>query len=129
MLQCTGVRLLPVREMLALLKSAPEGAYDHSELAEGYVCCELAEGHAGEHADFLWDGDAGDEGQWFLWGEDAFRFVVLRWCDASHSDGDACGLFDAHPLAHAWDVVDPTAEALLQDLIANPENWGLPGDL
>jgi len=129
MLQCTGVRLMPVREVLALLKSAPEGTYDTAEFADGYVCCELAEGHAGEHADFLWDGAARDEGQWFLWGEDGFRFEVLRWCDASHVDGDACGLFDAHTLVHAWDIVDPTSEALLADLIANPEKWGLPGDL
>lgn len=52
------------------------------------------------------------------------RFAVLRWCDASHENGDACGVFDAHPLVHAWDVFDPTAETLPQDLIATPEEWG-----
>ncbi|MHC5908204.1 hypothetical protein ACVNF4_30620 [Streptomyces sp. S6] len=128
MLQCTGVRLVPVREVLALLESAPEGAYEDCEFAEGYVCCELAEGHPGEHADFLWDGEAEDDGQWILWGEDGFRFAVLRWCEASHTNGDACGLFGAHPLVHAWDISDPTVETLLQDLTTNPENWGLPED-
>lgn len=129
MLQCTAVKLLPVRDVLALLKANREEPYDHAEFADGYVCCELAEGHDGDHADFLWDGFALDEGQWFLWGEEEFRFTVLRWCPASHEEGDACGLYDGHPLAHAWDVTDPTSDALLQDLLENPEKWGLPREL
>ncbi|QNP71502.1 hypothetical protein IAG44_20090 [Streptomyces roseirectus] len=124
------MRRLPVRDVLTLLQSAPDATYDHAEFADGYVCCELAEGHTGEHADFLWDGGEVDEAQWFLWnGEEEFRFAVLKWCSVTHENGDGCGLFDAHALVHAWDVTDPTADALLEDLIANPEKWGLPKEL
>ena len=37
MLQCTAVKLLPVRDVLALLKANREEPYDHAEFADGAV--------------------------------------------------------------------------------------------
>lgn len=129
--QCTAFRALPLRETLALfLAGAP---VDFAGGEGTYALCELAENHPGEHADHLWDGDGPDDAVWFLWaGEGAgtgcrYRFATLAWCPASAADGDACGLHAGHPPPHAWDVRDPTVEALARDVAEAPERWGLPG--
>lgn len=127
MSQCTAVALLPPPEHVvryAVPGEPPEA---------GYVLCELAEHHTGEHAALLWDVDASREGVWVRWhgsggcssgggsGERA-RLAGLAWCAAVDArSGDACGLFAGHPSAHDFDVVDPTLVEMDAHLDGHPD--------
>jgi hypothetical protein len=83
----------------------------------GYPSCELGEEHDGEHAECCWDDDASGGAVWFRWGALGGRFVLLPWCETTGGeDDDACTLFEHHPAAHSWAVVDPTREALRQEI-------------
>ncbi|MDT9681476.1 hypothetical protein RND61_05225 [Streptomyces sp. TRM76323] len=83
----------------------------------GYPSCELGEKHDGEHAECCWEEDAWGGAVWFRWDALGGRFVLLPWCEvAGGAYGDACTLFRNHPAAHSWSVVDPTHEAVRQEL-------------
>ncbi|WP_435856011.1 hypothetical protein [Streptomyces physcomitrii] len=106
--QCTAVALLPAPEHLARF------AVPGFPLQDGHVLCELGEGHADDHAQMLWDDDLNSEGIWVRWGGSGSTATLtgLPWCPATDDRGDACWLFAGHPSGHAWQVVDPTMEAL-----------------
>ncbi|MDT9683665.1 hypothetical protein RND61_16570 [Streptomyces sp. TRM76323] len=100
MLQCTAVTAV----------RTPHGGF-------GHPMCELGEEHEGEHAEFCWDDDATGGAVWFRWSALGGRFVLLPACEVTGGAyGDACTLFRNHPAAHAWNVVDPTLEAVRQEL-------------
>lgn len=121
--QCTAVALLPPPEHV--VRRAVPGEPPEA----GYVLCELAERHTGEHAALLWDVDASREGVWVRWhgsGERA-RLAGLAWCTATDArSGDACGLFTGHPSAHDFDVVDPTLVETDAHLDGHPDPAGGP---
>ncbi|MFJ4963585.1 hypothetical protein ACIP6P_14240 [Streptomyces sp. NPDC088729] len=106
---CTAVVLLPppqrVARLMAALGCPPPEA--------GYVLCELAENHDGDHAALLWEEDAKRLAFWACWNDRGTRLAGLAWCGVLDGAGeDACGLYAGHPSAHDWDIVDPTLEAL-----------------
>ncbi|MCX5399509.1 hypothetical protein [Streptomyces sp. NBC_00102] len=82
--------------------------------------CELAEGHRDEHAELLWDDDRLGGGLWVRWTDTHMYRVMLFWCthsvERSGEPDDACGLFDDHPSAHSWQIIDTT------------EDGGAPGE-
>ncbi|MEU8989954.1 hypothetical protein AB0C98_26585 [Streptomyces sp. NPDC048558] len=117
------MRRLPARETIAQIITADDPPAHPARFASGYAVCELGDGHGGEHADHLWDCANPDEAVWFLWSETDHQFVTFSWCPDERANGDACGLYAEHPPEHSWDVVDPTQEALKQDVTAHPERW------
>ncbi|MFF7363460.1 hypothetical protein [Streptomyces sp. NPDC008125] len=68
--------------------------------------CELAEHHRAEHAELLWEDDRLGGALWVRWTDTRMYRVVLFWCTATDELGDACGLFDDHPAAHSWRIVE-----------------------
>ncbi|MFJ7409683.1 hypothetical protein ACIQWZ_02590 [Streptomyces sp. NPDC098077] len=106
--QCTAVALLPPPEFLIRL-AAPGGSRPEA----GYLVCELAADHEGDHTMALWDDDANRAAVWARWSGDLAVLAELAWCGAIDPWGeDACGLFAGHPAAHDWDIVDPTLAAV-----------------
>lgn len=106
--QCTAVALLPPPEFL--IRLAPPGG---SRPEAGYLLCELAAGHEGDHAMALWDDDANRTAVWARWRGERAALSELAWCGAIDPRGeDACGLFAGHPSAHDWGIMDPTLEAV-----------------
>ncbi|MFJ1783775.1 hypothetical protein ACIOML_05605 [Streptomyces anulatus] len=106
--QCTAVVLLPPPEFLIRL-AAPGGSLPEA----GYLFCELAAEHGGNHATALWDNDANHAAVWARWSGSRVTLAELGWCGATDPRGeDACGLFAGHPSAHDWYIVDPTLAAV-----------------
>ncbi|MGW5070212.1 hypothetical protein ACWEQJ_29645 [Streptomyces cyaneofuscatus] len=108
--QCTAVALLePPPHVVALFASV-------RRMEPGYVLCELGEGHEDDHAAMLWD-EGGRPGRavWARWAGRSMRLASLDWCGASEPTYGACGLFAGHPLAHGWEVTDPTQEAIARE--------------
>ncbi|MGW0855540.1 hypothetical protein [Streptomyces sp. NPDC002690] len=111
--RCPATALMPppaqVTGVAAAPGSPPEGGSGRR------LRCELAEHHTAEHAELLWDDDRLGGGLWVRWTENRMYRVMLFWC--THSDesvgepGDACGLFDDHPSAHSWLIIDTTEDA------------------
>ena len=111
MLQCTAVTELPVMKALLLLRAFGENA--DQLWTDDFVLCELGESHDGEHGDLIAVRDDDESvGLWLLWGEGGSRMEWLPWCDAECDQGDTCGRFLGHGAGHAWEVIDPTREAL-----------------
>ncbi|MFE2290392.1 hypothetical protein [Streptomyces sp. NPDC059452] len=105
--QCTTVALLPPPKQVVRL-AVPGDPPD-----AGYVFCELADGHHGDHAAMLWDDDANREAVWVRWNRGRAVLAGLPWCGVPDARGeDACGLFAGHPSGHDWEVTDPTLEAV-----------------
>ncbi|MEU4177811.1 hypothetical protein [Streptomyces sp. NPDC026589] len=106
--QCTAVALLPPPEFLIRLTAA-----GGSRPEAGYLLCELAADHEGNHAMALWDDDANRTAVWARWSGERATLAELAWCGAIDPRGeDACGLFVDHPSAHDWAIVDPTLAAV-----------------
>ncbi|MFE2296339.1 hypothetical protein [Streptomyces sp. NPDC059452] len=86
-------------------------------LESRYVLCELGEDHDDDHAGMVWD-EGGRPGSavWARWNRQDVKLASLFWCPALTAEENACGLFADHSSAHAWDVTDPTLEALKQEL-------------
>ncbi|MGA6168776.1 hypothetical protein ACPEIF_00765 [Streptomyces sp. NPDC012600] len=109
--KCTAVaRFDPPDRVVALFASV-------HRLEARHLLCELGEDHGDDHAAMLWD-EGGRPGSavWARWAGKNLRLASLGWCSALTPDEEACGLFGGHPSAHAWDVTDPTLEALRQEL-------------
>ncbi|MFJ7526848.1 hypothetical protein ACIQ1S_18205 [Streptomyces griseus] len=107
--QCTAVTLLPPPEFVIRLAAA--GGAGRPEA--GHLLCELATHHDGDHAMALWDDDVNRTAVWARWKGERATLGELAWCGAIDPRGeDACGLFDDHPSAHDWDIVDPALAAV-----------------
>ncbi|MFJ4685483.1 hypothetical protein [Streptomyces sp. NPDC088789] len=122
MLQCTAVRRLPARETVQQIFAAHEGPVHAAQFAAGHALCELAEGHEGRHAAFLWDCADLDAGRWLLWDVEGFEFVTLTWCAVPRQDR-ICELYARHPSVHSWAVTDPTRDELAAQVDAHPDRW------
>ncbi|MFI1016287.1 hypothetical protein [Streptomyces sp. NPDC020965] len=114
MLPCTSVIELPYLDMLIELFIAGEDTEgvspDHT-----YTPCEIEDGHIGEHANQVGNGESGRASLWVLWTEAVFRFELLPWCEAPSPDRtDVCVLYAGHRLGHSWAVRDPLRD-LLED--------------
>ncbi|MFE9459149.1 hypothetical protein [Streptomyces californicus] len=127
MLQCTAFCELPemgARIALMGLEELPGHEVEAPDL-DTFLLCELGEhDEATEHAAQLWSASpkAGRD-LWMFWldGEErrTFRFAELLPCPAvvhrlSVKEGEACMLYDRHPGAHSWDVVDPLADLMTE---------------
>ncbi|MFJ8249601.1 hypothetical protein [Streptomyces sp. NPDC094466] len=127
MLQCTAFTELPemgARVALMGLGEGPGAAPEVPGLDE-FLLCELGEhGEGVEHAAQLWSASArAGRDLWMFWTDAdqcrAFRFTELLPCPAvirrlSVREGDACVLYDRHPAAHSWDVMDPLADLMAE---------------
>ncbi|MFH9763124.1 hypothetical protein ACH4MJ_36970 [Streptomyces anulatus] len=106
--QCTAVTLLPPPEFV--IRLAASGG---SRPEAGYLLCELAADHDGDHAMVLWDNDANHTAVWARWRGERATLAELSWCGVIDPRGeDACGLFVDHLCAHDWSIVDPTLAAV-----------------
>lgn len=120
--QRTAVALLPPPEFLIRL-TAPGGSLPEA----GYLLCELADDHDGDHAMALWDDDANRTAVWARWRGERATLSELAWCGAIDPRGeDACGLFAGHRSAHDWNIVDPTLAAV--DAVLAGERPGEPAE-
>ncbi|MFE3472050.1 MULTISPECIES: hypothetical protein [unclassified Streptomyces] len=109
--KCTTVALFdPPDWIVALFASV-------HRLETRHLFCELGEDHDDDHAAMLWD-EGGWPGSavWARWAGKNMRLASLGWCTALTPKEEACGLFDDHPSAHAWDVTDRTLEAWKREL-------------
>lgn len=106
--QCTAVTLLPPPEFVLRLAAPGD-----SRPEAGYLLCELAADHDGDHAMALWDNDANQTAVWARWRGERATLAEWVWCGGIDPRGeDACGLFAGHPSAHDWDIVDSTLVAV-----------------
>ncbi|MFJ9621253.1 hypothetical protein [Streptomyces sp. NPDC101181] len=134
MLQCTALTELPemgMRVALLVLEDEP-GQEEGAKLAlDDFLLCELGEHDKDtEHAAQLWAADRpAARDLWMFWTDTAtdtemrrkFRFAELLPCPAvihrlSVTEGDVCVLYDRHPGAHSWDVTDPLAELMAEQI-------------
>ncbi|WP_424567751.1 hypothetical protein [Streptomyces sp. CH-036] len=129
MLQCTAFTELPEMAARVAFMGLEDGidlATDVPELDE-FLLCELGEHAEGaEHAAQLWSASpAAGRDLWMFWtegdGHRKFRFVELLPCPAvihrlSVKEGDVCVLYDRHPAAHSWDVTDPLADLMTEQI-------------
>ncbi|MDT0488912.1 hypothetical protein ACPEIF_12725 [Streptomyces sp. NPDC012600] len=109
--QCTSVMAMTAPDRIVALYAAV------GQMKFGHVLCELGEDHNNDHAAMLWDEGGRPGGAvWTQWDDRGVRIAALAWCPALTPKEEACGLFADHPSAHAWDVIDPTKEALSREL-------------
>jgi len=112
--QCTAVTELFVDGALMILR-AGLGQSGVPQWSSPFALCELADKHGEAHADLIGVSmdESDGESLWLLWTEDGKSMVWRPWCTVESEDGEGCGLYLAHPGAHAWGVTDPTMEAVL----------------
>lgn len=100
--RCPATALMPPPAQVVGAATASGGTADRARPLR----CELAENHRAEHAELLWEDDRLGGALWVRWTDTRMYRVMLFWCTATDELGDACGLFDNHPAAHSWRIIE-----------------------